>query len=272
MSVELIKSPWIKELHSLAQDAEERALVVAPYVTAEGWHEFLSNLNDIKNMELYICTSISADAVSGGFLDLRSLAETCQSIGQFSLRHVPRLHAKVYIADNKKAIVTSGNLTMASLMRNVEYGVQITEKKAVDGIERDIRDYASLGALVACDELEKLASMGEKLDSGGVPISTQANRDFDLRVLELRGNSGDSRTTVLARTIYYLLGKAPMRTSELHPLIQDIHPDLCNDDEHRLINGISFGRRWKHDVRNAQLTLKRQGRITQDPEKRWHIV
>lgn len=58
---------------------------------------------------------------------------------------------------------------------------------------------------------------------------------------------------------------------ELHPLIQRLQPDLCDDSIDRVIEGVHFGKKWKHHVRSAQQFLKRQGRIRYDGA-RWHLV
>ena len=62
-----------------------------------------------------------------------------------------------------------------------------------------------------------------------------------------------------------------MRTEELHPLVQLLHPDLCDDSVDRVIDGEHFGKKWKHYVRNAQQYLKRNGEIQFDGS-RWHLV
>jgi len=38
-----------------------------------------------------------------------------------------------------------------------------------------------------------------------------------------------------------------------------------------VIDGVHFGKRWKHYVRTAQAFLKRKGQIYYDGE-RWHLV
>ena len=62
-----------------------------------------------------------------------------------------------------------------------------------------------------------------------------------------------------------------MRTEELHPLVQLLHPDLCDDSVDRVIDGEHFGKKWKHYVRNAQQYLKRHGEIRFDGS-RWHMA
>jgi len=61
-----------------------------------------------------------------------------------------------------------------------------------------------------------------------------------------------------------------MSTDELNPLIQKIHPDLCDDSVDRVIDGRHFGKKWKHAVRTAQQYLKRTGQI-ELREGLWHL-
>ena len=65
-------------------------------------------------------------------------------------------------------------------------------------------------------------------------------------------------------TILYLLQRGPLATRDLHPLIQSIHPELCDDSIDRVIAGVHFGKRWKHYVRSAQHALKRRGAVLLD--------
>ena len=81
---------------------------------------------------------------------------------------------------------------------------------------------------------------------------------------------GKSNQSIFCETIEYVLSNGPLRTAELQPLIKQIHPDLCNDSVDRVIDGVKFGRRWKHLVRSAQHALKVRGRISYDGE-RWRL-
>ena len=276
MIIELVKSPWLNELQELVADAKERVTVVTPFVTENGWRAFFDSLANPRDVDVSVYTSLDAEAVSGGYLDLKALASACSSLSTIHFRHVPRLHAKVYIADSSRAIVTSGNLTMASLTRNNEYGVRIADGGFVSAIERDVDEYAALGATVSCGSLQEIEQLAARLQETRTNPTEDdehrsATRDFDFRVRELRGEQHRSTNAILMRTILYLLAKKPMRTQDMHPLIEGIHPDICNDDADRVINGISFGRLWKHSVRNAQVTLQRQGKIVRAPDGKWRL-
>ncbi len=80
-----------------------------------------------------------------------------------------------------------------------------------------------------------------------------------------------SAHSLFAEAILYTLAQGPLETDQLHPKVQSLLPDLCDDDVELIINGQRFGKRWKHAVRNAQQYLKRSGQIVFDGQ-RWHAV
>ncbi|MEA3311361.1 MAG: hypothetical protein U9Q76_03990, partial [candidate division WOR-3 bacterium] len=82
---------------------------------------------------------------------------------------------------------------------------------------------------------------------------------------------GRSTQSVFKRAILYVLERGALRTVDLHPIIQNLHPDLCDDSIDRVINGMHFGKKWKHHVRSTQQALKREGKIRYDGEK-WHLI
>jgi hypothetical protein len=55
--------------------------------------------------------------------------------------------------------------------------------------------------------------------------------------------------------------KGPTTTDDMHNDIQALHPDLCDDNVDRIIDGKRFGKKWKHAVRTAQQMLKKKGQI-----------
>jgi len=62
------------------------------------------------------------------------------------VRFLPSLHAKVYIADDTEAVVTSANMTDSGLAHNFEYGVRFSEPSVVRQIRQDVEAYALLGS------------------------------------------------------------------------------------------------------------------------------
>ena len=180
------------------------------------------------------------------------------------------------------AIITSGNLTYDSLHRNYEYGIQISDRAIVRRIASDLQEYGSLGVSVSIEEMDHIAEIAATLrEKHSIQLdSARANlkQEFENQVesvreslLQLRGAPGESANSIFKRTILYLLRSKPLTTREMHPLIQNIHPDLCDDHTYRIINGVQFGKEWKHRVRGAQVDLKRRGLIELD-EGYWKLV
>lgn len=268
----LVRSPWFSEFQRLAASVQRHALLAAPYVTKEGWNAFTGALRspDSVRVDLYSC--LRSESVVTGSLDLKTLASAHRQIPGLAVRHVEHLHGKVYVADGERAIVTSGNLTGASLCRNKEYGVAVSDQPLVATIEADIREYGGLGSQASPEALAELAELAAECESLPISKIDEARERYDLRLRSLRGDTGSSRTGVLAGTVLHLLRRGAMRNKELHPLIQRIHPDLCDDGEERIIRGVRFGKRWKHDVRNAQQQLKGRGRIRRRDSGHWELI
>ncbi len=95
--------------------------------------------------------------------------------------------------------------------------------------------------------------------------------NIETEILKNRIKGGKTINSIFADTILYILKKkGPLSTEEMHPLIQALHPDICDDSIDRVINGQHFGKKWKHLVRNAQQFLKRKGLIYLKNGK-WHL-
>ncbi len=89
----------------------------------------------------------------------------------------------------------------------------------------------------------------------------------DATKLELLKAHAKGKTThgIFCDTIRYLFEQhGPLSTAALHPSIQQLQPDLCDDSIDRVIDGVHFGKKWKHYVRNSQQALKRQGAVAYD--------
>lgn len=267
----LVRSPWFSEFQRLAASVRRHALLAAPYVTKEGWNAFADALRspDSIRVDLYSC--LRSESAATGSLDLETLATAHRRIPGLVVRHVEHLHGKVYVADGERAIVTSGNLTGASLRRNKEYGVVVSDEPLAATIEADLREYGGLGSEAPPEALAELAELAAECEALPSPES-EARQRYDLRLRSLRGDMGASRTGVLAKTVLHVLRRGAMLTKDLHPLVQQIHPDLCDDGEERIIRGVRFGKLWKHDVRNAQNQLSNRGLVVRHDSGLWELV
>ncbi len=229
-----------------------------------------------------LITDLSPDAICQGATEPDAIDLVGQQVSSVSVRHLPKLHAKVYVADERTAIVTSGNMTAGGLKHNYEYGIQLCEPDIVASIRHDLTAYADLGAHVDRAQLVQYCEIARDVrleyENGRRSVAAGVRRRFQsvLRraedeLVRLR-LAGGAMHTVFARTILFLLRTSgPLATVELHARVEAIHPDLCDNTIDRVIDGKRFGKKWKHAVRTAQQQLKKRGLIALR-EDRWYAI
>mgnify|MGYP005840488091 CR=1 FL=1 len=284
MSVEFLPGPWQREFERWVTHIRSSALIASPFITAppiQRMVEILQGRGSASRVHVRVLTNLSVESIVRGSTDPNSLLLLMDAIPHTRISHLPGLHAKVYLADEREALVTSGNLTHGGVFQNYEYGVRFTDAALVHRIWEDLTEYEGLGNLVPRPELERMARTASELrelrQRAEREVREPLRQEFQRRMGEAETDllairaTGKTTNGIFADTIVYLLHKyGPMRTTELHPLIQQIHPDLCDDTIDRVIRGVHFGKKWKHYVRNAQQYLKRQGCIAFDGT-RWRL-
>ena len=291
-----IKSPWIATFDQFAGSIRESAIIAAPYFTQQPVERLISMLGSRRrSVRLNVLTNLHPDSLIDGALDIGALTWLCEQVPDATVKHLRYLHAKAYVADGHIAIVTSANLTNGGLWRNHELGIAITEPAGVRDIAEDLREYGNLGkgsGPGGCNEccwrdLDALAqearskkAAADKSTSAGVKGEYETIRDnMNERLVDLRtagdGFASDPNGSITAQfadaVLYVLRRHGAMPTHELSPLVRDLKPELCDEDVDRVINGRAFGKRWKHDLRNAQQQLKRAGKIVLENRK-WRLV
>ncbi len=217
--------------------------------------------------------------------DVGAIANLCDSLPKTEIRYLPNLHAKVYIVDEKYAVVTSANLTDAGLYRNHEYGMYINESELVKQITIDIMQYASFGTYLRLSQLRHFEHIINELKELKVnsekQLKTNLRKEFDKKMqvinndlLHVRAQSL-SQHAAFASTILFLLRQGPKNTQALYTAVQSIHPDICDDSIKLVIKGEMWNQaKWHHQVRQSQYSLKRQGRIRNEGKKggKWYFV
>jgi len=272
--VELIRSPWRREFNALLAEAHEALILASPFIKepeAESIVEVLANSNRLDRIQLTVLTDFRADSVLSSSLDITALLLFADRVSRSRIISVPRLHAKVYVADTRRAVVTSANLTAAGLDENVEYGVAFSSPGAVEDIATDILNYSRLGSPVASEVLKDLVALGRDLAEEYAEVqrsvASELRHRFNRKLREASTRfiatqvGGRTPNAVFSEAILYVLSGGPLTTTEMHPRIQRLLPDLCDDAVELVINGQAYGKKWKHHVRNAQQNLKRQGLI-----------
>ncbi|HLJ55873.1 MAG TPA: phospholipase D-like domain-containing protein [Chthonomonadaceae bacterium] len=269
-----LNTGWHRALVELTSSAREQLTIAAPFITAPAVRSITTvihpTLRDRGKME--IITDLSPAHVCDGALEPAAVQHLMAATRHPNLYHIRRFHAKIYIADNARAIVTSGNLTSGGFYRNVEYGFEVRDQDIVATIASDLAVIREFGVPVGVDQLagyveaaNQVVTTFRRQQTVADPLLRQAflravqTAEDDLVRLRL---AGGGMHTVFAKTILFVLGKyGPLRTEAIHEHIQRLHPDLCDDSVDRVIDGHHYGKKWKHAVRTAQQWNKRRGHI-----------
>lgn len=270
----LVRSPWTERFESLVAEAGSDLMISSPYVSAAACERLIGCVERngrSGTLKLTIITNLSLDNMVSGATNVNAILHVSACLPLTQVRFIPTLHAKVYVADSKRAIITSANLTDGGLYRNLEYGVEVDDPTTVREVRKDVEDYAALGPLVPAATLARLAEAVNCVSAEKKVVEKDAARQIRAALRKLLETANDtvlkartagrSLTAILEDTILYLLGRGPLATTEIHARVQQIHPDLCNDSVDRVIDGRSYGKRWKHSVRTAQSHLKERGVI-----------
>ena len=276
--MQLLRSPWDKTFADFSRTIKFDAILVAPYIGVAPIRQLGAALNRENPPRIDLVTSFELDSLLHGSVAVEAIADLSRELPTVTVRHLPSLHAKVYVADESLAIITSGNLTQSSLRVNREFGVRFTKPSIVRQIAAEMRSYASHGAVISTEKLdalaEKLQPLREKyretIYNSKHPDSRALQEILEGTRQTLTEITGESETAVFARTILEILKCGPLSTKEMHPIIKELHPDLCQDGVFRTI-GTHRSTRWKHMVRSAQRHLKRRGNIS-NTDGKWHLL
>lgn len=284
--VDLLHSPFKSIFEEFADSIVSDCFICSPYITFNPVKMLMQTIVEKKvgaDVQINILTDISLMTVVQGATEIPALLYLFDNHPNVSITYLPRIHAKVYIANKSSAIVTSANFTDGGEIRNFEYGVKINNNVMVQKIQSDINAYRKLGADINQTQLVEIQKQVESI-RGAIQVeqkkisqkirleSKKQERIVEDNLIRIRVKDR-STNSIFSETLLYLLSQKSMETEELHLRIKNIHPDLCDDNFDRVIDGRHFGKLWKHQVRNAQIYLKRAGLISYNEEKRlWRIA
>lgn len=129
----IITTPTGTWLHDQVAACRSRLVVASPYVGSTFPKLLLSKLRSVSSV-LITRTTLRDFAV--GSSDLAAVCQTA-SLGT-EVRSLPRLHAKVFVFDGSRALVTSANATPSGFYRNLECGIELTDPSLVESLEQTV--------------------------------------------------------------------------------------------------------------------------------------
>ncbi|MGL4950130.1 MAG: phospholipase D family protein [Anaeroplasmataceae bacterium] len=119
--IEIVKTPTANVLYSLIQSSNNEVVLCAPYIKNNIVSDILKHIKE--DVELTVITSSNF----ANFLQKSSDIEAIELLidNNVKVMNYQHLHAKIYLFDLEKVLITSANLTHSGLNINYEYGVLI---------------------------------------------------------------------------------------------------------------------------------------------------
>lgn len=284
MKYKFLLSPWENEFIDVISKTRKELFISSPFINAEGVRILSDAVQTKSSIGISLVTNLTTQNIVNGITEPAALLELYKQFTQVKISSLGRLHAKVYLIDDKIGIITSANLTGGGLISNFEYGVLIDDREVISTIKEDMLKYYSLGNILDRNLLEKINEESNKLygiksktdnlikNTNLAQLLKKSTENLDVELLKNRTKEGKTINAIFSDTILYILKKkGHSTTKELNPFIQSIHPDICDNSIDRVINGQHFGKKWKHLVRGAQVSLVRKGLIYLEGEK-WYPI
>lgn len=278
--IQLLSRGWRNDLANIALSASRSIVVAAPYIKHDEAVWFCGLLR--PGIEVVTLANVDAEAISASALDLAALRCFAEASPSARLIALSNLHAKVFVADDKAAIVTSGNLTRAGLDSNIEYGVLLHGSTVIQAIRKDMLSFARLGSQVDANTIAALIPLEADLRKARASIANGATPAANRRFAEIMRQAkpvlasaqvgNRSAHAVFGDAIRFILARGQRATKAIEQEVRDLMPALCDDNEYFLIKGERYGKTWKRRLRHAQQHLKRKGIVTYNPSlKTWAL-
>lgn len=283
--VEFLSRPWQTKLADLLASSDQSLLIATPYIKRDAAQWLLDTLTSRRQAQpirTTVITDISPQSALNASLDLDALLLLATSLRRIAIFDVHRLHAKVYLADEKQAIITSANFTSSAFTANYEYGILVTDPEMVKKVSSDMRSYAGAGRQVTRAELARLdETTGDfrreyerATERAAEGARRELTREWD-RIASTFGAPPGLHEIGSARfkgpIMKMLASQGPLTTKQLCEAIQAFWPYLCDDTLMRVAKDGTRKRQWRHDIHTAQETLQRAGMLRRDAKGLWHI-
>ncbi|MDR1270943.1 MAG: phospholipase D-like domain-containing protein [Planctomycetaceae bacterium] len=124
----VITNPFRADFMALCAESQTSIKLCAPYVKADVISEIYNRKQ--SGVSVQLITKVDIKSLYSGALDAESIGQVLAGGGK--VFNCSNLHAKVYIFDDNKCIVSSANLTTSGLMQNAEFGVLTNDNNIVN--------------------------------------------------------------------------------------------------------------------------------------------
>jgi hypothetical protein len=185
----LIKNPFQENLLEETKLSTSNIILCAPYVKQDLITKILNNKPHKTTLSLI--TKISLANFASKASDIDAIEKVILSNNKAFNKS--NLHAKIYFFDERKAIITSGNLSHSGTISNYEYGVGINNEELINEIHTDLNQImqetdTSLITLQTLNNMKKLI-LDFKIQNNLIFVSGEDGAILTSLVANIKENS-----------------------------------------------------------------------------------
>ena len=123
---------WEVELKRLLGKTQKQLMIISPFVTGVAV-DILRPVAEGDRVACKLITRLNLNDFRSGVSDLGALKQLVEM--GVEVRTLKRLHAKVYVFDDREAVVTSANFTGGGLTNEHEWGILVSRDECVEVFE-----------------------------------------------------------------------------------------------------------------------------------------
>lgn len=227
--MEIIKTPWKDKFLDLVAETKHSIKITSPFIK----NNICKDILDIVRGEVSIdlITSYKIVNIYSGALDLDGLENILNNNG--IVRNFSKLHAKIYLFDDKKAIVTSGNLTNGGLINNFEYGVYFNDINNVEKVSVDFNLLVNneCTGIINTSHIDETRKILQNIPAKEKITLPKISLENDDDVLQITGQSIIHSLTGWKKEVFKCINKIEAQTFNLQeinryePLLKAIYPE-----------------------------------------------
>lgn len=129
----ILNTSIYNEFLNLVGSAQSNIKLCSPFIKNDMVNQIYENIN--TGCSISLITNVNLMSFCKKSSDINALGTILRNGGV--VYNYQRLHAKIYIFDDKQAVITSANLTYSGFKRNFEYGVFLDELPLVENVCED---------------------------------------------------------------------------------------------------------------------------------------
>mgnify|MGYP001165986520 CR=1 FL=1 len=134
--MEIISDNHSEKFSDLLESTQDSVILVSPFIKQNMANYISRKL--AHDIELIILTTFDFSSMLQKASDPEAITIFKENFSNLDIKVKEHLHAKVYIFDREKILITSANLTFSGFNSNTEYGVLINEEPHLGLILTDI--------------------------------------------------------------------------------------------------------------------------------------